>query len=91
MNSDQYGSGIITLLLGVTCLVVGIVSIKKKRFLETDVFSGFQNTLFLPPIVNFLAIKIVFNHKWFAFYIIRYLFNRNRCVLNKISAVSYQK
>lgn len=58
MNSDQYGSGIITLLLGVACLVIGIVSIKKKRFLETDDFSGFQTTLFLPPIVNFWLLKL---------------------------------
>ena len=58
MNSDQYGSGIITLLLGVACLVAGIVYIKKKRFLETDDFSGFQNTLFLPPIVNFWLLKL---------------------------------
>ena len=58
MNSDQYVSGIITLLLGVSCLVLGVVSVRKKRFLETDDFSGFQNTLFLPPIVNFWILKL---------------------------------
>ena len=58
MNSDQYGSGIITLLLGVACLVVGVVYIRKKRFLETDDFIGFKHTLFLPPIVNFWLLKL---------------------------------
>lgn len=58
MNSDQYVSGIITLLLGVACLGLGIVSIKKKRFLETDDFSGFKHTLFFPPIVNFWLLKL---------------------------------
>ena len=58
MNSDQYVSGIITLLLGVACLVLGLIYIRKKRFLDTDDFSGFKHTLFLPPIVNFWLLKL---------------------------------
>lgn len=58
MNSDQYVSGIITLLLGVACLALGLIYIRKKRFLDTDDFSGFKHTLFLPPIVNFWLLKL---------------------------------
>ena len=58
MNSDQYVSGILTLLLGVSCLVLGLVYIRKKRFLDTDDFKGFKHTLFLPPIVNFWLLKL---------------------------------
>lgn len=58
MISDQLGSGIIILLLGIACLVLGLIYLKKDKFLNTNEWAGFKNTLFLPPIVNFWLLKI---------------------------------
>ena len=58
MNFDQLGSGVLILLMGISCLVLGLVYIRKKRFLDTDDFKGFKHTLFLPPIVNFWLLKL---------------------------------